>query len=788
MSPLSNDRNLSPNKTPIACFGVIATIILWLTAFIGGAHSFSASSAYYENVYEGKNKPQIIAVGGAHLLAISNDGRLYATGRNDHGQLGLGDTNENYSIVDVFSLGDKHIIAIAAGGAHSLALDNEGKVYATGYNSKRQLGLRDTIEREYFTHISSLNGKNIITIAAGSAHSLALDNNGKVYAAGSNHNGQLGLNDDEDREVFTPISSLSDKHIVAVAAGAKHSLALDNNGKVYATGSNYNGRLGLNDDDNRKTFTFVDSLSDKHIIAISAGSAHSLALDSDGKVYATGYNSKGQLGLGDENDCEVFTPILSLNDKHIIAIAAGGAHSLALGIDGKVYTTGYNLNGQLGFGNTSARKLFAPVSSLSDKNIIAIAANDVNSFALDREGKLYATGSNEFGQLGLRDQSDRKSFTFVFTLAAHRAVVTAIAAGDDHSLALDSDGKVYATGKNLHGQLGFGDANNRKNFTPIPSLNDKNITVVIGGGANSFAIDNRGRVYATGINSAGRLGLGDKNDRNVFTPILSLNDKRIVAVAAGGSHSLALDSDGKVYATGRNEHGQLGMGDSGKGTDRYYFALVPSLSDKHIIAISAGGANSFAIDNRGKVYATGRNAKGELGLGDITDRDAFVRVSSLSGKNIVAISADFTRSIALSSDGKVFVAGWNRNGKLGLGNRTDRHDFTLVSSLSDKYIIAISATTYSFFALDNEGKVYATGRNFYGELGLGDENDRDVFTPISSLIDKRVIAITANDDHSLALDEGGKIYETGENSFGELGYGANSKKSVFTLAPFNVSN
>jgi alpha-tubulin suppressor-like RCC1 family protein len=368
----------------------------------------------------------------SYSFAIDSNGEVYATGYNLYGQLGLGDAvqlNNNCGIRivgdDIFyqffpyckaftkvsSLDGKNITAISGGKDHSIALDVNGKVYAAGENYNGQLGFEDTslIHRK-FAAVPSLNGKNIIGIAAGYSHSLALDSNGKVYAAGSNHGGQLGLGDSgsgTDRSTFTEVSSLKDKNITTITARTFHSLALGSDGRVYIAGRNSIGLLWYYD-----SFTEVLSLSGKKITAIATGDDHSFVLDSNGKVYAMGYNEYGQLGMGDTNDRNTFTEVSSLNDKNITAIIAGTYHSFAIDSNNKVYATGYN-SGQLGMGDTNNRNTFTEVSSLKGKNITAITAGDWHSFAIDSNGKVYAAGSNDYGQLGLGDMKDRKVFTEV---------------------------------------------------------------------------------------------------------------------------------------------------------------------------------------------------------------------------------------------------------------------------------------------------------------------------------------------------------------------------------------
>ncbi|MDR2152809.1 MAG: hypothetical protein LBO72_08310 [Helicobacteraceae bacterium] len=390
----------------------IARVVIFIAAFIAVIAYFAERSFRYYFGYENhvkiENKLPFIAAGGFSSFFIDKNGKVYAAGANKFGELGLGDDVNRSSFISVSSLSDKNVIAIASTYGCSLALDADGKVYAAGKNKNCRFDLGDNADRKTFAPVSSLEGKKIVAIAAGDYHSLALSDEGKVYATGVNEYGQLGLNDYDDREVFTLVSSLSDKRVVAIAAGRYHSLALDNRGKVYATGGNKKSQLGLGGYNNRKIFTFISSLGGKNIAAISAGTEHSLALDSGGKVYAAGENSLAQLGFDDTKNRNTFTLVSSLSDKKIITIVASGYSSLALDSVGKVYAAGGNFYGQLGLGYYDS---FDLVYDLSYDKIISVAMGGYHSLAIGADGKLYATGHNGGGQLGLGDNEHCPSFT-----------------------------------------------------------------------------------------------------------------------------------------------------------------------------------------------------------------------------------------------------------------------------------------------------------------------------------------------------------------------------------------
>jgi alpha-tubulin suppressor-like RCC1 family protein len=391
-------------KILVLCFGIFLSLIL-----IGCGSEESSGNASKD-----ETKLSMISAGEFHSLISSNESKFYAAGFHGEGQLGLGDNTfvEEYSVfTEVPDLGDKNIAVVAAGGRQSFVLLDD-KVYAAGDNSNGQLGLgSDNTIYDTFTEIADLNDKNIIAVAVGKAHSFALSKSGKVYMAGDNNYGQLGLGDSDNRDTFTEVSDLGGKNIIAIAAGHFHSFALSNDGMVYAAGWNENAQLGLGDNVSRNVFTEITDLKDKNITAIAAGRLHSFALSKGGKVYAVGLNENGQLGLGDNVSRNTFTEITNLRDKNITAIAAGRFHSFALSNEGKVYAAGNNENGQLGLNDEDNRNSFTEVSDLADKNITAVTTGEFHSFISSNESKFYSAGASSYGQLGVGDRNSRSVFT-----------------------------------------------------------------------------------------------------------------------------------------------------------------------------------------------------------------------------------------------------------------------------------------------------------------------------------------------------------------------------------------
>lgn len=356
------------------------------------------------------------------------------------------------------------VVNIATGQQHSLLL-TDGKVYAFGGNTDGQLGDGTTLDRHTPVMVEGLEGIEVIAVAAGDRHSMALSADGKVYTWGRNNQGQIG--DGTIMHRYTPmlVRALEDVEMVAIAAGNEHSVALSVDGKIYAWGSNTSGQLGDGTRDNDLSIATVQGLEDINVVAIAAGGVHTLALSDDGKVYAWGYNYHGQVGDG-TNAIHRTSPLLveGLSNREIVAIAAGTRHSMALDIYGRVYAWGSNDSGQLGDGTAKDRYKPVTVQGLEGIDIISISTGTVFSMALGMDGKLYAWGRNSDGQLGDGTDIQRELPVLVQGLDGMKVAGIAQGLSSYHSLAIMDTGQIYIWGGNYQGQIGDGTTENR----PLP--------------------------------------------------------------------------------------------------------------------------------------------------------------------------------------------------------------------------------------------------------------------------------------------------------------------------------
>jgi|GEM_PF-2862483 len=359
-----------------------------------------------------------------------------------------------------------------------------------------------------------------------------------------------------------------------------------------------------------------------------------------------------------------------------------------------------------------------------------IVARSHSTLALKGDGSLWAWGWNDNGQLGLGDNTDRKTPTQVGSDTDWAAVT----GGGDNTLALKQDGSLWAWGSNYAGELGLGDRTFRTTPTRVGSATDW--TAVAAGVSLTLALKRDGSLWACGLNDHGQLGLGDTTNRWTLTQVGGATDW--AAVACQAYSAMALKHDGSLWAWGANRPGNLGLGDY---TDRESPTRVGNATDW--AAISCGDISTLALKRDGTLWAWGWNTEGELGLGDTTDRTTPTRVGSDTDWS--AVSCGFQHSLALKRDGGLWAWGWNTDGQLGFGDTSERMTPTRVGNASDWS--AVSAGGEHSLALRQDGSLWAWGWNQCGQLGLGDTESRWVPTIVSSVTGPTTVSVKATYKH-----------------------------------------
>jgi alpha-tubulin suppressor-like RCC1 family protein len=387
---------------------------------------------------------------------------------------------------------------------------------------------------------------------------------------------------------------------------------------------------------------------------------------------------------------------------------------------------GWTLYGDLTSTVPSTVTPTTPVSSVSAIGGINLSQIDAGSnISMVLSGNvLFAAGDNSTGQLGLTSLGDTLYYTRV------KISLSSIAAGQDHSIGL-SGTDLYSVGANGYGQLGFDDTTERSTFTKVTIPANAKWTAVAAAYVTSLALSSTD-LYACGYNISGGLGLNNTAHRYTFTKVTTPADAKWTAIAAGLEVSAAL-SGTDLYVTGRNDLGQLGLGNR---VNRFTFTRVTSAQDGSTIILNPKWT-AVAVNNSGfgmialsgtDLYTVGWSQQGQLGLnisGDAARRSIFTKVvSAWDGSNIIlnpkwtAITSGGFANYALSGT-DLYACGMNFHGQLGLNNTINRSLFTKVPGNWN----TVKAGWNHAIALSSNNTLFGSGRNLFGQLGLGFANN-----------------------------------------------------------------
>ena len=348
------------------------------------------------------------------------------------------------------------------------------------------------------------------------------------------------------------------------SAGKQHSVFIDGEGRLSSCGSaeEVPGLLGHGKGVMRlNTPTRLPStLGGERAVSVSAGSGHSLALTAGGSVLSWGDGLFRQLGHGDAHAQWQPKKVEALAGQRVVAVSAGEKHSLALSIDGAVWSWGHGLYGQLGHGNLQNQLLPKKVEALAGQRIVALSAGEQHSFALAADGAVWSWGHGGFGILGHGDQQSQLLPKKVEAFAGQRVV--SVSAGEYHSIALTADGAVWSWGGGSFGRLGHGDQPLTQLLPmKVEALASQHVVAVSERRDHNLALTADDALWSWGGGSRGQLGHGDDQPQLLPKKVEAFAGQRVVAVSAGAYHSLTLTADGAFFTWGQGEDGCLGHGE-----------------------------------------------------------------------------------------------------------------------------------------------------------------------------------------------------------------------------------
>ena len=356
---------------------------------------------------------QIYCAGQYYSMIVKKDGSLWATGYNGYGQLGLGDTTNRNTFTQVTTNINNDVEYVVCGDNHTMIVKKDGSLWACGWNTYGQLGINSSSTSTHTTFVEvthNMDDKNIKYLSCGYAHSVVVKNDGSVWSCGYNEYGQLGLNNNDNKYIFTQVTTNINNDVKQVACGGWHTVILKNDGTVYSCGANNYGQLGLGNTTTYKTFTKVTTNINNDVKQIDCGYFHSMIIKTDGSLWGTGDNYFGQLGLNDTTQRTTFTQVTTNINNDVECVSCGGIYmssqsygvTMILKTDGSVWCSGTNNSGQMGLGNSITNKsTFTQVTTNINNDVKMISCGGQHSMILKIDGTVWGTGHNSYGSLGI---------------------------------------------------------------------------------------------------------------------------------------------------------------------------------------------------------------------------------------------------------------------------------------------------------------------------------------------------------------------------------------------------
>ncbi|MGE5654412.1 MAG: hypothetical protein ACM3ZQ_09175 [Bacillota bacterium] len=524
-----------------------------------------------------------IAACGNHAIVVKRDGTVWQWSRL---------TSDSPIRTPTQVTGLSNVTTIAAGPSDFMAITSNGNVLTWGTPDAQAV-------TSTYTLPSQVGGlSNITQVAVGEKHFLALSRDGIVWTWGQNDDGQLGNGSHEASlsPVIVPLqivescspapSSDTAANNPIVTAGWNYSFARKEDGSLW-----HWGQARPSDDPILIPSPFDDLRGAKEI---SPGNGTGVAIKEDGSVLFWGSIGVDLLGEGHPTSVSRPTPIPSITQAK--SVSTGGTGFVVLRQDGTVWSSHAHKHG--------STYLSGQVEELH--NIVQVDAGGEHFLALTQDGDVWGWGNTANGQIAMDAPTiDDSGWTDPYRLS-DLTDIQAIAAGEDHSLALGRDGLVWAWGANEHGELGNGYLYGSSRNLPSVVLGLSNVAAIAAGSDYSLALRIDGNVYAWGHNDSGQLGSGAWVSTPLYTRVQLPSVVR--NITAGDSHALAVDETGQIWGWGDNRDGAVG-----DGTLSLRISPVPVYLDQP----SAPGASAITSGRLDLVASAPANALGEIFTVDV---------------------------------------------------------------------------------------------------------------------------------------------------------------------------
>jgi alpha-tubulin suppressor-like RCC1 family protein len=681
------------------------------------------------------------ATGRNTSFCIKTDGTLWAWGNNDNGQAGLGNTTTYSSPKQVGALTTWSKIG-QAGEDNILAVTTTGTLFAWGNNNYGQIGDGTTINRSSPVQIGALT--NWASPVTGFKDSLCVKTDGTLWAWGRGLSGALGLGNTTNYSSPKQVGALTTW--ARPSAGNQTSACIKTDGTAWMWGSGGYGGLGQGTTTSFSSPIQVGALASWSYIKIGVSAI--AGVQTNKRLFTWGYNNVGQLGLGTSGNnrsspTQVGALLKWLNPaatNSMMLCTRGGpngapANTVAPVISGTaqedqilVSTTGTwsndpvsftfqwqrntsNISGATG---TSYTVQTADVGSTlrcvvtATNAISAVSANSANTatVAAFPSGKFFMWGSSSSGQLGLNNTTTYSSPVQMGSLTTWKR----ISGPTGHTHAVNSSGELWSWGFNSNGQLGIGNTANFSSPKQVGALTNWKQPAV--GTRCSFCVKTDGTLWFLGGSGYyGKSGLGNLNNYVSPKQIGSSTTWAMVTASRVGNDyiQLAVTTDGKLFAWGKNNVGQLGQGNSIYRSSPVQVGALTNWQNP-----SAGNSHVLCTKTDGTLWAWGKGAEGVLGNGTTGTYNSPIQVGGLT--NWATPSAGAMTSLCSKTDGTLWAWGYNKYGELGVGPRFIKYSSPVQVGTLTNWSKPSAGEQFTICS-KTDGTLWSWGLNRDGQLG-----------------------------------------------------------------------